>query len=118
MKTVVLERDAYGLSYLPMERQQAHLVFQVVAKLYEHASIVMASSLNFGSWDQTLAGDSALTAALLDRLLHPQPRHARALPLEAVRSLPRNDQLLVLLPTPFARPTSVRISGESRRSLR
>ncbi len=58
------------IGYLPMERAQAHLVFQVVAKLYEHASIIMTSNLNFGSWDQTLAGDSALTAALLDRLLH------------------------------------------------
>ncbi len=55
---------------LPMERAQAHLVFQVVAKLYEHATIIMTSNLNFGSWDQTFAGDSALTAALLDRLLH------------------------------------------------
>ena len=31
---------------------------------------ILTSNLNFGSWDQTLAGDSALTAALLDRLLH------------------------------------------------
>ena len=58
------------IGYLPMERQQAHLIFQVVAKLYEHASIIMTSNLSFGSWDQALAGDSALTAALLDRLLH------------------------------------------------
>jgi DNA replication protein DnaC len=26
--------------------------------------------LAFGAWDQTFAGDGALTAALLDRLLH------------------------------------------------
>ena len=56
---------------LPMERAQAHQFFEVVAKLYEQASIIMTSNLNFGSWDQTLAGDSALTAALLDRLLNP-----------------------------------------------
>lgn len=58
------------IGYLPMERTQAHLVFQVVAKLYENASIIMTSNLNFSSWDQTFAGDSALKAALLDRLLH------------------------------------------------
>ena len=61
-----------------MERAQAHLVFQVVAKLYEHASIIMTSNLNFGSWDQTLAGDSALTAVLLDRLLH----HSHVIPIQ------------------------------------
>jgi IstB-like ATP binding protein len=43
------------ICYLPMERQQAHLMFQVVGKLYEHASIIMTSNLNFGSWDQALA---------------------------------------------------------------
>ena len=36
----------------------------------EEAMDIVTSNLNFGSWDQTLAGDSALTAALLDRLLH------------------------------------------------
>lgn len=58
------------IGYLPMELAQAYLVFQAIDKLYEHASIIMTSHLNFGSWDHTLAGDSALTAALLDRLLH------------------------------------------------
>jgi len=58
------------IGYLPLEHNQAHLIFQVIAKLYERGSVIMTSNLNFGSWDQTLAGDSALTAALLDRLLH------------------------------------------------
>jgi len=58
------------IGYLPLERNQAHLIFQVIAKMYEHGSVIVTSNLNFGSWDQALAGDSALTAALLDRLLH------------------------------------------------
>ncbi|MCP4317737.1 MAG: ATP-binding protein [Hyphomicrobiales bacterium] len=58
------------IGYLPLERNQAHLIFQVIAKIYECGSVILTSNLNFGSWDQTLAGDSALTAALLDRLLH------------------------------------------------
>ncbi len=58
------------IGYLPLKRNQAHLIFQVIAKLYEHGSVNVTSNLNFGSWDQALAGDSALTAALLDRLLH------------------------------------------------
>lgn len=58
------------IGYLPLDREQAHDLFQVVAKRYETGSIVLTSNLNFGQWDQTLASDSALAAALLDRLLH------------------------------------------------
>lgn len=58
------------LGYLPLSRTQADHLFQVVAKRYERSSIIMTSNLNFSQWDQTLAGDKVLTAALLDRLLH------------------------------------------------
>lgn len=58
------------LGYLPINKIQANYLFQIVAKRYENASIVITSNLNFGQWDQTLANDKTLTAALLDRLLH------------------------------------------------
>lgn len=58
------------LGYLPINKIQANYLFQVVAKRYENNSIVITSNLNFGQWDQTLAEDKTLTAALLDRLLH------------------------------------------------
>ena len=58
------------LGYLPISKQQATYLFQIIAKRYENGSIVMTSNLNFGQWDQTLADDKTLTAALLDRLLH------------------------------------------------
>ena len=58
------------LGYLPITSLQANLLFQVVAKRYEHSSILITTNLNFGQWDQTLANDKVLTAALLDRLLH------------------------------------------------
>ena len=58
------------IGYLPLSRDQANLLFQVVAKRYEHGSIVLTSNLTFGSWDQALAGDAVLTAAMLDRLMH------------------------------------------------
>ncbi|AVP96574.1 hypothetical protein C7S18_06085 [Ahniella affigens] len=58
------------LGYLPLDKAQAHDLFQVIAKRYEHGSLIVTSNLNFGQWDQTLGGDSALAAALLDRLLH------------------------------------------------
>ena len=65
------------IGYLPMNREQANLFFQVIASLYEKASIVVTSNLSFGQWDDTFANDSTLTAALLDRLLH----HAHIVPI-------------------------------------
>lgn len=58
------------IGYLPLTQEQANLFFQVVAKRYEKASIILTSNLAFGQWDTTLAQDTALTAAMLDRLLH------------------------------------------------
>ena len=57
------------IGYLPLSRDQANLLFQVVAKRYERGSIVLTSNLTFGSWDQALAGDAVLTAAMLDLLM-------------------------------------------------
>ncbi len=58
------------LGYLPFGRQEANLLFQVIAKRYERGSIIITSNLAFSSWATTLADDATLTAALLDRLLH------------------------------------------------
>jgi DNA replication protein DnaC len=58
------------IGYLPFGRDQANLFFQVIAKRYEKASIVLTSNLTFGSWDEAFAGDAVLTAAMLDRILH------------------------------------------------
>jgi DNA replication protein DnaC len=66
------------LGYMPLDKAGAHDLFQVVAKRYEYGSLIVTSNLNFGQWDQTLADDSALAAALLDRLLH----HAHVIPLQ------------------------------------
>ena len=55
---------------LPFGREQANLFFQVVARRYEKGSLILTSNLAFGSWDEALAGDAVLTAAMLDRLLH------------------------------------------------
>ena len=59
-----------ALDSLPLHKQQADLFFQVIAKRYEQGSIMLTSNLSFGEWDTTFAGNSALTAAMLDRLLH------------------------------------------------
>lgn len=58
------------IGYLPLDREQAHLFFQVIAARYEKGATIMTSNLGFGAWDQAFAGDRVLTAAMLDRLLH------------------------------------------------
>ncbi len=46
------------------------MFFQVVAKRYERGSMILTSNPTFGSWDQAFAGETVLTAAMLDRILH------------------------------------------------
>lgn len=58
------------IGYLPLTRDQANLFFQVIAKRYESGSVILTSNLPFGEWDRVFAGDTALTSALLDRVLH------------------------------------------------
>lgn len=65
------------IGYLPMNRAQANLFFQVIAAVYEKGSLIVTSNLPFGQWDATFAQDATLTAALLDRLLH----HAHIVPM-------------------------------------
>ncbi len=58
------------IGYLPMTREQANLFFRIVAQRYERSSMILTSNLMFGSWDSAFAGDTVLTAAMLDRVLH------------------------------------------------
>jgi DNA replication protein DnaC len=44
----VLIIDEVG--YLPLQRNQANLFFQVIAKRYETGSIILTSNLSFGEW--------------------------------------------------------------------
>jgi len=58
------------IGFLPFGREEANLFFNVVAKRYEHASMVLSSNLPFTQWAGAFADDQTLTAAMLDRLLH------------------------------------------------
>lgn len=58
------------MGYLPFGREEASLMFQVIAKRYERGAIIITSNLAFSDWAGALADDTTLTAALLDRLLH------------------------------------------------
>ena len=58
------------IGYLPFSDTQANLFFQVIAKRYEAGSVILTSNLSFGEWEQAFGGNTALTSAMLDRLLH------------------------------------------------
>lgn len=58
------------VGYLPLSSDQANLFFQLIAKRYETGSVIMTSNLSFGDWEAVFGGNTALTSAMLDRLLH------------------------------------------------
>ena len=51
----------------------AHLFFQLVARRYERGSMLITTNQLVSQWG-TVFGDDVLAAAILDRLLHQQPR--------------------------------------------
>jgi len=65
------------LGFMPLHRDGAELLFNVVARAYERQSIIVTSNLQFGQWN-TVLGDNRLAAALIDRLVH----HAHILAFE------------------------------------
>lgn len=60
--------DEFG--YVKLNEKQANLFFQIVNKRYETGSIIITSNLIFTKWQEVLNNDEALTAAILDRLIH------------------------------------------------
>jgi len=58
------------IGYLPFTTQESKLLFEVIAKRYEKGSVILTSNLPFGQWGKVFADDTALTSALLDRVLH------------------------------------------------
>ena len=57
------------VGYLPVPKEGANFLFQVVAKRYEAGSIILTSNKSFADWGEIL-GDSIIASAILDRLLH------------------------------------------------
>lgn len=58
------------IGYMPFSAEESKLIFEVISKKYEQGSVIVTSNLPFGQWASTFGGDTALTVALLDRLLH------------------------------------------------
>lgn len=58
------------LGYLPYERQQATLLFQLLARRYERLATIVTTNKGFAQWGEVFGGDQAVASAILDRLLH------------------------------------------------
>jgi DNA replication protein DnaC len=58
------------IGYLPLDKLQSNLLFQVIAKRYEHGSLIVTSNKGFAEWGEIFAGDPVIASAMLDRLLH------------------------------------------------
>jgi DNA replication protein DnaC len=58
------------LGFEPMTREEASLFFRLVTYRYGRGSILITTNKSIRDWTELLAGDEALTAAILDRLLH------------------------------------------------
>lgn len=57
------------LGYIPLHKQGAELLFQVISMCYERKSIIITTNLQFGQWNHVF-GDPILTEAVIDRLIH------------------------------------------------
>jgi len=65
------------VGYIPFDPQAANLMFMLVSRRYERASLIVTSNKPFGSWGE-IFGDEITAAAMVDRLVH----HAEILNLK------------------------------------
>jgi|TARA_B100001971_G_scaffold186856_1_gene187109 DNA replication protein DnaC len=86
LRPAVLIIDELG--YLPIDKNGADLLFQVISQRYERGSIIMTTNKPFKKWPEIFNNDSTLTSAVLDRLLH----HAETVTLEG-KSYRMKDQI-------------------------
>lgn len=75
MKSDLVIIDEIG--YTPIEKREANLFFNMISELYEKVPLVVTSNKSFESWAEMM-GDTVMTTALLDRLLH----HAKVFTLD------------------------------------
>ena len=67
LKAEIIILDELG--YVPFHQTGSELLFHVIADCYERQCVIVTSNLEFGQWS-SIFGDSKLTAALVDRLVH------------------------------------------------
>jgi hypothetical protein len=57
------------VSYIPFDPQAANLMFMLVSRRYERASLIVTSNKPFSAWGE-IFGDDAVAVAMVDRLVH------------------------------------------------
>lgn len=57
------------LGYLPIDKEDSKLFFQLIDRRYENKSTIITTNINFGEWDD-IFGDPVIANAIVDRILH------------------------------------------------
>ncbi len=58
------------LGYLPIDKNGADLLFQIISGRYEKSSTIITTNQIYKHWARIFNNDATLTSAVLDRLLH------------------------------------------------
>ena len=66
--------DEFG--YLPVDKEDSNLFFQLVDARYERKSTILTTNMNFNEWDGVFY-DAVVANAIMDRVLH----HAHVVPI-------------------------------------
>jgi len=65
------------VGYIPFDPHAANLMFMLISRRYERASLIVTSNKPFGAWGE-IFGDAFTATAMVDRLIH----HAEILSLK------------------------------------
>lgn len=57
------------LGYLPIDKDDSNLFFQLIDMRYEKKSTILTTNINFNDWD-SIFKDAVVANAILDRILH------------------------------------------------
>jgi DNA replication protein DnaC len=57
------------VGYMPINKEQANLLFQLISMRYEKGSIILTSNYNFDEWNRVF-DDTVVASAIIDRLIH------------------------------------------------
>jgi len=57
------------IGYMPIGKEQANLLYQLISMRYERGSIILTSNYNFEDWGEVFQ-DNVVAAAIIDRIVH------------------------------------------------
>lgn len=57
------------IGYLPINKNEANMFFQLIAKRYETKSTIITTNQSFSKWGDVF-GDTTIASAIIDRLVH------------------------------------------------